>query len=126
MQYVKENIADISILILLAVWGVYEVFMIPFLYDTIVSIFVSCSLVCLFPWACKSTKIEYQRIRNAALRYSFTFMIALLGSLKIVEVLREHIFDIDGIKVIFMGVFLQSAYFLVVKLKYLRNHEIQY
>ena len=78
MQYVKENVADIIILILLAVWGIYEVLMIPFLYDTIVSVFISCSLVCLFPWACKSTKIEYQRIRNGALRYSFTFMIALL------------------------------------------------
>ena len=66
MQYVKENVADIIILILLAVWGIYEVLMIPFLYDTIVSVFISCSLVCLFPWACKSTKIEYQRIRNGA------------------------------------------------------------
>ena len=123
MQYVKENVADIIILILPAVWGIYEVLMIPFLYDTIVSVFISCSLVCLFPWACKSTKIEYQRIRNGALRYSFTFMIALLGSLKIVEVLREHTFDIDGIKVIFIGIFLQSAYFLIVKLKCSRNYE---
>ena len=32
MQYVKENVADIIILILLAVWGIYEVLMIPFLY----------------------------------------------------------------------------------------------
>ena len=86
MQYVKENVADIIILILLAVWGIYEVLMIP-------------------------------------LRYSFTFMIALLGSLKIVEVLREHTFDIDGIKVIFIGIFLQSAYFLIVKLKCSRNYE---
>ena len=41
MQYVKENVADIIILILLAVWGIYEVLMIPFLYDTIVSVFIS-------------------------------------------------------------------------------------
>ena len=101
MQYVKENVADIIILILLAVWGIYEVLMIPFLYDTIVSVFISCSLVCLFPWACKSTKIEYQRIRNGALRYSFTFMIALLGSLKIVE---ETFF--------LFGIFLISSMFL--------------
>ena len=40
MQYVKENVADIIILILLAVWGIYEVLMIPFLYDTIVSVFI--------------------------------------------------------------------------------------
>lgn len=97
--------------------------MIPFLYDTIVSIFVGCSLVCLFPWACKSTKTEYLRIRNAALRYSFTFMISLFCSLKIVGVLREKTFDVDGIKVIFIGVFLQSAYFLIIKYKYFRNHE---
>ena len=42
MQYVKENVADIIILILLAVWGIYEVLMIPFLYDTIVSVFIRC------------------------------------------------------------------------------------
>lgn len=118
MRYLKENIADVVILILLAVWGVYEVFMIPFMYDTIVSIFMGCSLVCLFPWACKTTDADSRRMRNAALQYSFTFMISLLCALKIVEVLQEHTFEVDGIKVLFFGVFLQSAYFLIVKWKY--------
>lgn len=118
MRYLKENIADVVILILLAVWGVYEVFMIPFMYDTIVSIFMGCSLVCLFPWACKTTDADSRRMRNAALQYSFTFMISLLCALKIVEVLQEHIFEVDGIKVLFFGTFLQSAYFLIVKWKY--------
>lgn len=121
MRYLKENIADVVILILLAVWGVYEVFMIPFMYDTIVSIFMGCSLVCLFPWACKKTDADSQRMRNAALQYSFTFMISLLCALKIVEVLQEHTFEVDGIKVLFFGVFLQSAYFLIVKWKYLQK-----
>lgn len=121
MRYLKENIADVAILILLAIWGVYEVFMIPFMYDTIVSIFMGCSLVCLFPWACKKTDVDYQRIRNAALQYSFTFMISLLCALKIMEILQEHIFEVDGIKVLFFGAFLQSAYFLIVKRKYLKK-----
>lgn len=121
MRYLKENMADVTILMLFAVWGVYEVFVVPFLYDTIVSIFVGCSLVLLLPWACKNTKVDYQRIRNEAFQYSFTFMIAVLTALKIVEVLREHTFDVDGIKMLFMGVFVQSAYFLIVKWKYYKR-----
>lgn len=123
MKSMKENTADMVILILLIAWGIYEIFMIPFLYDTIVSIFVGVSLVCLFPWACNTTKVEYLKIRNMALRYSVTFMITLFCSLKIVGVLREKTFDVDGIKVIFIGVFLQSAYFLIVKHQRLKKHE---
>lgn len=121
MRYLKENMADVTIMILLAVWGVYEVLIVPFLYDTIVSIFVGCTLVLLLPWACKNTKTDYQRIRNAAFQYSFTFMIAVLTALKIVEVLRERTFDVDGIKMLFMGVFAHSAYFLTMKWKYFKR-----
>lgn len=84
MRYLKENMADVTILMLLAVWAVYEVFVVSFLYDTIVSVFVGCSLVLLFPWACKNTKVDYQKIRNAAFQCSFTFMISVFTAIKIV------------------------------------------
>lgn len=123
MKYFPENIADVFILILLAVWGVYEVFMVNFVYDTLVSIFIGFCLVTLFPWACKKTEGRYIRVRNAALRYSFTFVIAVFSSLKIVEVLRGHSLEVDGMKIIFVGIFLQSAYFLIMKRKLQRESD---
>lgn len=86
------------IIILLILWGIYEIFVVPFEYDTLVSIFVGFNLVYLFPWCCKETSAEYLKIRNAALQYAFTFIIAVLCALKIVGVLCERMFDVDGLK----------------------------
>ncbi len=43
--------------------------------------------------------------------------------LKIVGVLCERMFDVDGLKMIFIGVFFQSVYFLIVKFKRSKIHE---
>ena len=115
MKYVKDNLADIIILVLLVVWGIYDLFMWQSECSNLVSIVVGFSLVCLFPWCCKGTNERFLKVRNRALRYSFTFLISLFCALKIVEVLREHSIEVDAIKVIFVGVFLQSAYFLIMK-----------
>ena len=144
MKCVKENKADVMIIILLILWGIYEIFVVPFEYDTLVSIFVGFNLVHLFPWCCKETSAEYLKIRNAALQYAFTFIIAVLCALKIVGVLCERMFDVDsggeaykgatgvlcermfdvdGLKMIFIGVFFQSVYFLIVKFKRSKIHE---
>lgn len=123
MGYIKENIADIIILMLLAFWGIYEIFLIPFIDDNIVSIFIGFSLSCLFPWCCKKTNVEYLKERNLALRYSLTFIISLFCALRIVEVLRERTFDVNGMKVVFIGFFLQSAYFLIAKQKSLMTRD---
>ena len=94
MKYVKENLADIIILVLLAVWGIYDLFMWQSECDDLVSIVIGFSLVCLFPWCCKETNERF---------------------LKVIEVLREHSIEVNAIKVIFLGVLLQSAYFLIMK-----------
>ena len=119
----KKNRPDVMIIILLILWGIYEIFVVPFEYDTLVSIFVGFNLVYLFPWCCKETSAEYLKIRNAALQYAFTFIIVVLCALKIVGVLRDRTFDVDGLKMIFIGVFFQSVYFLIVKLKSSKMHE---
>jgi len=123
MKFMKKNKADVMIIILLILWGIYEIFVVPFEYDTLVSIFIGFNLVYLFPWCCKETSAEYLKIRNAALQYAFTFIIAVLCALKIVGVLCERMFDVDGLKMIFIGVFFQSVYFLIVKLKSSKMHE---
>lgn len=41
------------IIILLILWGIYEIFVVPFEYDTLVSIFVGFNLVYLFLGAVK-------------------------------------------------------------------------
>lgn len=115
MKYVKDNLADIIILILLVIWGIYDLFMYKFVCDDLISIAVGFSLACLFPWCCKGTDERFLKVRNKALQYSFTFLISLFCALKIVEVLREHSIEVNAIKVIFVGVFLQSAYFLIMK-----------
>ncbi len=118
MKYQKENITDIVIILLLLGWGVYETFIVPTSYDKIVSIFIGICLSYLFPLCCKKTELKHLKIRYNALQYSFTVMIGFLCALKIVEILRNHIIEIDGIKVIFIGVFLQSVYFLIKKHKF--------
>ena len=123
MKFMKKNRPDVMIIILLILWGIYEIFVVPFEYDTLVSIFVGFNLVYLFPWCCKETSAEYLKIRNAALQYAFTFIIVVLCALKIVGVLRDRTFDVDGLKMIFIGVFFQSVYFLIVKLKSSKMHE---
>ncbi len=115
MKYVKENLADIIILVLLAVWGIYDLFMWQSECDDLVSIVIGFSLVCLFPWCCKETNERFLKVRNRALQYSLTFLVSLFCALKIVEVLREHSIEVNAIKVIFLGVLLQSAYFLIMK-----------
>lgn len=115
MKYVEDNLADIIILILLVIWGIYDLFMCQFVCDDLISIAVGFSLACLFPWCCKRTNERFLKVRNKALQYSFTFLISLFCALKIVEVLREHSIEVNAIKVIFVGVFLQSAYFLIMK-----------
>lgn len=117
MEYVKDNLTDIIILILLAIWGMYELFMWQSAYDDLISIAVGFSLACLFPWCCKRTDKRFLEVRKKALQYSFTFIISLFCALKIVEVLREHSIEVNAIKVIFVGVVLQSAYFLIMKQK---------
>ena len=102
MKFMKKNRPDVMIIILLILWGIYEIFVVPFEYDTLVSIFVGFNLVYLFPWCCKETSAEY---------------------LKIVGVLCERMFDVDGLKMIFIGVFFQSVYFLIVKFKRSKIHE---
>ena len=115
MKFMKKNRPDVMIIILLILWGIYEIFVVPFEYDTLVSIFVGFNLVYLFPWCCKETSAEYLKIRNAALQYAFTLIIAVLCALKIVGVLCE--------RMIFIGVFFQSVYFLIVKFKRSKIHE---
>lgn len=115
MKYVKDNLADIIILILLVIWGIYDLFMWQSVCDDLISIAVSFSLACLFPWCCKRTDERFLEVRKKALQYSFTFIISLFCALKIVEVLREHSIEVNAIKVIFVGVVLQSAYFLIMK-----------
>ena len=110
MKFMKKNRPDVMIIILLILWGIYEIFVVPFEYDTLVSIFVGFNL-------------EYLKIRNAALQYAFTLIIAVLCALKIVGVLCERMFDVDGLKMIFIGVFFQSVYFLIVKFKRSKIHE---
>lgn len=123
MKFMKKNRPDVMIIILLILWGIYEIFVVPFEYDTLVSIFVGFNLVYLFPWCCKETSAEYLKIRNAALQYAFTLIIAVPCALKIVGVLCERMFDVDGLKMIFIGVFFQSVYFLIVKFKRSKIHE---
>ena len=113
MKFMKKNRPDVMIIILLILLGIYEIFVVPFEYDTLVSIFVGF----------KETSAEYLKIRNAALQYAFTFIIAVLCALKIVGVLCERMFDVDGLKMIFIGVFFQSVYFLIVKFKRSKIHE---
>ena len=115
MKFMKKNRPDVMIIILLILWGIYEIFVVPFEYDTLVSIFVGFNLVYLFPWCCKETSAEYLKIRNAALQYAFTLIIEVLCALKM--------FDVDGLKMIFIGVFFQSVYFLIVKFKRSKIHE---
>ena len=118
MKFMKKNRPDVMIIILLILWGIYEIFVVPFEYDTLVSIFVGFNLVYLFPWCCKETSAEYLKIK-----YAFTLIIAVLCALKIVGVLCERMFDVDGLKMIFIGVFFQSVYFLIVKFKRSKIHE---
>lgn len=40
MKFMKKNRPDVMIIILLILWGIYEIFVVPFEYDTLVSIFV--------------------------------------------------------------------------------------
>ena len=67
MKFMKKNRPDVMIIILLILWGIYEIFVVPFEYDTLVSIFVGFNLVYLFPWCCKETSAEYLKIRNPVL-----------------------------------------------------------
>ena len=55
MKFMKKNRPDVMIIILLILLGIYEIFVVPFEYDTLVSIFVGFNLVYLFPWCCKET-----------------------------------------------------------------------
>lgn len=47
MKFMKKNRPDVMIIILLILWGIYEIFVVPFEYDTLVSIFVGFNLVYL-------------------------------------------------------------------------------
>ena len=38
MKFMKKNRPDVMIIILLILWGIYEIFVVPFEYDTLVSI----------------------------------------------------------------------------------------
>lgn len=117
----KENLVDVVIILLLCIWGVYELFFTPFAYDSIVTIFIGVSLSCLFPLCCKRTDAKFMRIRYQSLIYSFTYIISIFSALKIVEVLRERVLDATGLKLIFVGVFLQSAYFLIQRQRCEKN-----
>lgn len=121
MKCLKENIADVAILILLAIWGIYEMFLMPYGYDDLVSIFIGFILTCLLPASCRNTKPEDFKLRMDALQYACTFMVILFCSSRIVEVLREHTLDVDGFKVIYIGIFMQSAYYLAFKLKLIKK-----
>ena len=48
MKFMKKNRPDVMIIILLILWGIYEIFCSTFEYDTLVSIFVGFNLVYLF------------------------------------------------------------------------------
>ena len=71
MKFMKKNRPDVMIIILLILWGIYEIFVVPFEYDTLVSIFVGFNLVYLFPWCCKETSAEYLKDKKCCLTICF-------------------------------------------------------
>ena len=38
MKFMKKNRPDVMIIILLILWGIYEIFVVPFEYDTLVAL----------------------------------------------------------------------------------------
>ena len=118
MKYLKENIIDIIILVLLTLWGLYEIFMMPIFHDSIVTIFICCCLISLFPWVYKKRKIINMKKKYAALQFAFAFFIVMLCLLKVAEILFEKTMEIEGIKIIFIGIYVQSIYYILKKKKY--------
>ena len=57
------------------------------------------------------------------LQYAFTFIIAVLCALKIVGVLCERMFDVDGLKNDIYWRLLSKCLFLIVKFKRSKIHE---
>lgn len=47
MKFMKKNRPDVMIIILLILWGIYEIFVVPFEYDTLVSILLAL-IWCIF------------------------------------------------------------------------------
>lgn len=117
MKLLKENRTDAAILLLLAVWGVYEILAMPFVYDRLVSIAVCIILVWLFPMCCRTTRPKDSGIRYKAMQYALTLALTLPCALKITEVLRGHALSADTIKIVFTSIFVQSACFLFFKYK---------
>lgn len=117
MKLLKENRTDAAILLLLAVWGVYEILAETFVYDRFVSIAICMMLVWLFPMCCRTTKPEDSGFRYKAMQYALTFALTLSCALKITEVLRGHALPADNIKLVFISIFVQSACFLLFKYK---------
>lgn len=111
----KEDLIDVVIVSLLCAWGVYELFLTPFFYDRVVTIFIGVCLSYLLPLCCKRTDVKYQKIRCCSLQYSITYVIAIFCALQIVEVLRDCEYGVTGLKLVFVGVFFQSVYFLIAK-----------
>ena len=50
MKFMKKNRPDVMIIILLILWGIYEIFVVPFEYETFVYIFVGFNLQYIIPW----------------------------------------------------------------------------
>ena len=123
MKLLKENKTDTAILLLFAVWGIYEIFAMPFVYDKFVSIAVCMVLVWLFPICCRTTKPKDSGIRYKAMQYALTFTLTLPCALKITEVLRGHALLVDSIKIVFVSIFVQSACFLFFKYKQTKDRK---
>ena len=48
MKFMKKNRPDVMIIILLILWGIYEIFVVPFEYDILWYLFLLALIWCIF------------------------------------------------------------------------------
>ena len=111
MEKFKKNIYDTIIIFGFICWMIYE-FFITKSHEDIVLLFISLVLIFIFPSCCSRTEKGLKDVRYHALRYSFLVLMAISGALKLTELSRDIVLVFQPVKLLFLGAFLQSVFFL--------------
>lgn len=112
MKKLKTNFYDTIIIFGFICWIIYEFFITKSHEDTVL-LCICVALIFIFPSCCSRTEKGLKNLRYNALIYSFSVLLAIGGALKLTELSRDIVLVFQPVKLLFTGVFLQSAFFLL-------------